>query len=94
MTVNVTGNPEDLIAPCGCVLVTKTGPDGEKIVTLIPCDTDCETAKQSIAYAEAQGKNVSVTVGIEGDERALIHHYMSCAIYTTPLDECSCGAVD
>jgi hypothetical protein len=94
MSVNIQGNAGDLVAPCGCVLVTKIGPSGENIVTLIPHDPDCETAKAAIAYANAQGKNVSVTMGIEGDERVLLHHTMKCAIYTTPLADCSCGTVD
>jgi len=51
--------PENLIAECGCVLNSRIA-DGEVIVTLIPHDPDCETAKQAIAFAESQGKDVTV----------------------------------
>jgi hypothetical protein len=51
--------PEDLMAPCGCVLLVRTV-EGERVVTLVPHDLNCPMVQASIDVAEWEGKEVNL----------------------------------
>ena len=56
----VKGRPGDLVAPCGCMLVTRQDALGNDVVTLIPHDINCDLVKASIDEAIAADKDVNL----------------------------------
>lgn len=62
----ITAEPGDLVAPCGCMLVTRKNLLGEDVVTLIPHDINCPVVQASIDTAIEADRTVNLTNGVHG----------------------------